>query len=258
MTFASIANHSYARQSVSQHKHSGGVGRCRKSFWKHDKIKKYLGRLLPVLSKRSPGLRGLIIDMHAGDGEATPHPQPDMFAGGALITTPHLAIAMAEKWRADVWLCERSHAPRKALRSNYGGRARIFGNHHQLLNHADEIRSYPWVIVINDPNGHSDASNGVSVMQAIAETNPVSDFIIVCNHRSIRRHLGVGKKDNSKVPLALAVQATAGKYEWMLTPDNWKERLGKRQVMATEPMTLSPEMTAQVLLVSNFIPGYRP
>lgn len=256
MTLASIANHSYARQSVSQHKHSGGVGRCSKSFWKHEEIKKYLGRLLPVLSKRSHGSHGLIIDMHAGDGEATPHPQPDMFAGGALITTPHLAITMAEKWRADVWLCERSHAPRKALKSAYGGFARIFGNHNQLLNHADEIGSYPWVIVINDPNGHSDESNGVSIMRAIAETNPVSDFIIVCNHRSIRRHLGVGKKDNSKIPLALAVQATASKYEWMLQPENWKERLGKRQVMATEPMPLSPDMTAQVLLVSNFIPGY--
>ena len=101
MTLASIANYSYARQSLYQHKHSGGVGRCQKSFWKHEEIKKYLGRLLPVLSKRSRGLRGLIIDMHAGDGEATPHQQPDMFAGGALITTPHLAITMAEKWHAE-------------------------------------------------------------------------------------------------------------------------------------------------------------
>lgn len=227
------------------------VGRNDKSWWKHEHFQRFMGRQLPVLAKRG---RGLIVDMHAGDGEATPHKQADLFSGGALITTPHLALSMADRWGADVWLCERSHAPHAALVREYGDRALVLRNHDKLSQKGDEVAAYPWVLVLNDPNGHS--AHGVEVMRSISDANPCSDFIINVNRGSIQRHLGVGAKDNSGNAFALAVEATREHYAWMLTPGAWAERLGKRQYQATQPVYLSPEMTSQVLLISNFIPGH--
>lgn len=254
MTQVSIAETGYAKQTLYQRKHGGGVGRSKASFWKHEAIKRAMRRQLPILAKRG---RGLIIDLNAGDGEATPHRQPDFFAGGALITTPHLALAMGDCYGADVWLCERSHAPRRALSAAYGDRAKIYGNHNQLSKTLGTIAAAPWVMVLSDPNGHGNSSNGLSIMRQIAQINPISDFVTVVNHRSIMRHLGVGAKDNSGNAFALAVEASKEHYAWMLTPQRWADQLGKRQVLATEPRRLSPEMTAQILLISNFIPGHR-
>lgn len=227
------------------------VGRNDRSWWKHEHFRRFMGRQLPVLAKRG---HGLIIDMHAGDGEATPHIQGDLFNGGALITTPHLALSMADRWGADVWLCEKSHRPRAALLAAYGRRAEVVANHDRLMQRLPSIGAYPWVIVLNDPNGHG--RHGVEVMQAIARENPCSDFIINVNHHTIRRHLGVGAKDNTGNAFALAVEATKEHYAWMLVPANWAQRLDKRQQMATQVMRLSADMASQVILVSNFIPGY--
>ena len=251
MTNGIFAEHTYARQSTHQRAHGGGVGRGEFSWWKHEAIERAMRRQLPVLAKMG---RGLIIDMHAGDGEPTPHPQPDFWAGGALITTPHLAISMADAFGADVWLCEKSHAARHALDDRYGGRARILRNHERLLDELSAIGRCAWTIVLNDPNGHG--QHGVEVMQRIAKANQHSDFVVVVNHQSIRRHIGVGKSDNTGNAFALAVEASKEKYAWMVDPDEWAARLGKRHVLATTIMAFSDAMKPQILLISNFIPGY--
>lgn len=253
MTDTSFQECAYARQSAHQRKNGGGVGRSEKSWRKHEAIERAMGRQLPVLAKRG---RGLIVDLHAGDGKATPHRQPDFFAGGALITTPHLALSMAARWGADVWLYEKSRAPRLDLQEAYGERAEVMGNHRGMLNRLDDVAAYPWVMVLCDPNGHGKENNGVEVMEAVSTANRRSDFIVVVNRGSILRHQGVGKSDNNGNQFALAVEATKAQYAWMLTPELWAQRLRKRQYLATAPMRISNEMTAQVVLISNFIPGH--
>ena len=251
MTQQSISENHYAVQSIAQRKHGGGVGKGERSYQKHEAVRRFLHRQMPVLAKRG---RGLIIDMHAGDGRETPHIQPDFFAGGALITTPHLAIVAARKWGADVWLCEKSHAPRVALIAAYSQEATVLRNHNTLDLRLAEIAAAPWVIVLNDPNGHS--QHGVDTMREIARANPCSDFIVVVNCGSLKRHLAVGKSDNTGNEFALSVEAAKERYSWMLEPEAWAQRLFKRQHVATEPMYLSNEMTAQVVLCSNWIAGY--
>lgn len=249
MTLSSIS--AYAVQTDRQRKHGGGIGRSGKSFQKHDAISRLMNRQLPVLAKMG---RGIIIDMHAGDGRDTPHIQPDFFSGGALITTPHLAIVAGRKFGADVWLCERSHGPRAALVHDYGNDAEILRNHTTLNSRLDEIAAAPWVMVLNDPNGHG--AHGVETMQAIAGANRRSDFIVVVNHQSLTRHLAVGKSDNTGNAFALRVEAAKSKYAWMLDSGKWASTLGKRQFIDTAPMHLSNEMTAVIVLCSNWIAGY--
>lgn len=248
MTEMNIQSATYSGQTRSQRRNGGGVGRSRQSHWKHEAIKRAMHRQLPVLRKRG---RGLIIDMHAGDGKETLHPQPDMWAGGALITTPHLALSHARI--ADVWLCEKGREPRRTLIEGYGEQAKVLANHNKLLNCLDEVRRYPWVLVLNDPNGPSE--HGIEVMNQISHANAVSDFVIVVNRGAIKRILGVGKSDNSANQFALNVEASQPRYAWMMTPANWAKRLQKRHALATVPKWISNEMTAQIILVSNFIPG---
>ena len=107
---------------------------------------------------------------------------------------------------------------------------------------------------MNDPNGPS--GHGVEIMQKIARANPCSDFIVVVNCGSIKRHLGVGKSDNTGNNFALAVEAAKELYRWMAEPELWSQHLFKRQYVATEPMYQSNEMTSQVVLCSNWIAGY--
>lgn len=248
MTEMNIQSATYSGQTRSQQRNGGGLGRSRQSFWKHEAIRRAIDRQIPVLRKRG---RGLIIDMHAGDGKETDHPQPDMWAGGALITTPHLALSHTQY--ADVWLCEINADRRRLLNAAYGDRAKILANHSNLLTHIEEIGRAPLVIVINDPNGHS--KHGIEIMEQIARSNPISDFVIVVNIGSLKNHLGVGKSDNSNNAFALNVEAAKPRYAWMLKPEEWARRLRKRQHLVTEPKWISKRMTAQILLLSNFIPG---
>ena len=240
----------YAVQTAAQRRNGGGVGKSEKSFHKHEQIEQYMNRQLPVLVRKFG--RGCIIDMHAGDGEPTPFPTPDFFAGGLLKTTPHLAIAAAREFGADVILCEKTKEQRQHLQDVYGTEARVIGNHANLLELAELIAAYRWILVLNDPNGHSD--QGVVIMQWLATTVLISDFIVVVNCHSIRRCLALKPCHQKKA--INAARKSGLDHEWMLYPEQWKAALNKHQVMAGKPIRLSNAMEAQVLLISNWIAGY--
>lgn len=258
MTELSVANQTlkrtpkypYGVQTRAQRRGGGGKGQSERSWRKHDLIEKFMNRQLPVLAKKG---RGCLIDMHAGDGQETPHPQPDFFAGGALRTTAALAVVAARRWKADVILCERQQSSRQLLNGVYGGIARILDNHQGLLDLAPELAGYAWLAVLNDPNGYS--TQGVDIMASLANLNPVSDFIINFNRRSLTRPLGLTDPDHPRASVRSSYRSGL-EHRWMLSPDEWRKRLGKRQVIATTPVSLSPEMESQILLVSNFIAGY--
>lgn len=240
----------YAVQTLVERKKGGGLGRCERSFWKHDHIERFLLRQLPVITKRG---KGVIIDMHAGDGHETPHPQPDFFAGGSLKTSPTIAIAAGRKYKADVILCEKNSQCRENLIIQFGNESLIIGNHYQLMDMESISSEYAWLIAISDPNGHGD--QGVEVMQWLIDRVTISDFIVVVNHNSIKRCLGLTDPNHPR-PCVRASYQSGIDHQWMLDPEQWCIHLRKKQVLSYGPMRLSKNMEAQVLLVSNWIAGY--
>lgn len=230
------------------------VGRCELSYWKHDEIEKFMKRQLPVISKKG---RGCIIDMHSGDGKDTPHPQPDLFSGGSLKTTPTLSIYYAKKYNADVILCEKNKICRDGLISEYSNHAMIIANNHRLMTMYEQISKYPWILVLNDPNGYGKQS--FAVMKSLSVMTPVSDFVIVFNEHSLARAMGLVKNNNENHSLAHVRGATRSAIdnEWMFNDNEWKTRLGKRKILSVGPKRLSNEMNAKILLISNFIPGMK-
>ena len=238
----------YATQTDTQRKKGGGVGRNKNSFWKHDEIERFMRRQLPVISKQG---HGCIIDMHAGDGDVTEHPIPDMFSGGSIKSTPALCIALARKYQAQVVLCESSHATRRDLQERYGDQAEIIGSNSKLLDDHWRIRlrNYRWLLVLNDPNGFGTQSE--NVMQTIATVNRCSDFIIVVNAASYSRPLGLEAQDLQ----SLSAKKSAEDHKWMLEKDAWCRFLQKRQAIETKAV-LSANMKPTIFLVSNFISGF--
>lgn len=250
MSSESIQAFHYSAQSKAERKKGGGLGRCELSYWKHDHIERFMRRQLPVLMKKGPGC---IVDMNAGDGMDTPHPQPDFFAGGSLKTTPTLVIAASRLYRVDAILCESNKHRREGLVSQFGHEAKIIGNHHHLLDESEKFSRYPWILVISDPNGHGD--HGADVMRQLADRVPVSDFIVVVNVNSLKRCLGLTNPDHPRISVRMAYQSGVNN-QWMLDADQWKSQLNKRQVLSVGPERLSNNMEALIMLVSNFIPGH--
>lgn len=247
----SIHKFYYSVQTDYERKKGGGLGRSEHSYWKHDLIENMISRQIPILKKRG---NGCIIDMHAGDGCDTPHPQHDLFAGGSLKTTPTIALVKARNCESDVILCEKDKYCRDKLIKQFGEEAIILGNHNELLKLTKDLQRYAWLIILNDPNGRGD--QGVSVMKNIASINNYSDFIIVFNRLSVKRCLGLKNKDHPRASVRGAYRSGI-ENKWMLEPENWKTYLGKRMVLPSSICHVSNAMEAQVLLVSNFIPGIK-
>lgn len=250
MSSESIQAFHYSDQSSAERKKGGGLGRCERSFWKHGQIERFMRRQLPVLMKKGPGC---IIDMNAGDGMDTPHPQPDFFAGGSLKTTPTLVISAARLYKVDAILCEANKHRRAGLVSQFGNEAKIIGNHHHLLDESERFARYPWLLVISDPNGHGE--QGVDVMQQLSSIAPISDFIVVVNINSLNRCLGLTNPDHPRSSVRMAYQSGV-ENKWMMDTSQWKSQLNKRQVLSVGPERLSNNMEAMIMLVSNFIPGH--
>lgn len=252
MTKKSLTDFSYAVQTTYQRKKGGGLGRSQHSFWKHDQIESFMRRQLPVLYAKFGNI--CIIDMHAGDGLETPHIQSDFFADGSVNTTPALAVKYGKMYDAKVILCEKDKDRRESLIKQFGDYSEIIGNHLELT-YRDDLPSYDALLIINDPNGHSE--QGVAIMQWIEEQNKTSDFIVVVNCRSINRCKGlqIPDKENPFAKSLLASRRSGFENEWMCEPGQWKVKLRKKQVLPFGPVKISNSMEALILLASNFIPG---
>jgi len=246
----------YSVQTDQQRKKGGGLGRSELSYWKHDEIEKFMNRQLPVIKKKG---MGCIIDMNAGDGKETPHPQPDLFAGGSLKTTPTMAIHYARKHGSDVILCEKNKDRRLGLIKEYSSLATIIGNNKSLIDSMkDRIIQYQWLLVINDPNGYGDQS--IDIMKHLANAVPVSDFIIVFNVHSLVRPMGLAKNPENANHSRHSVRASYRSgidSQWMMDDNEWKSRLEKKKIMTVGPRRISAEMNAKIMLISNFIPGMK-
>lgn len=250
MTEASLSKFHYAVQTKSERRNGGGLGKSERSYCKHEWVDKLIRRQIPVLIKRGTGV---IIDMHAGDGCETQHPQPDLFAGGSLKTTAAISVAAGMRYGVKVILCESNKKRRGNLTTLYGNYATVIGDHRLLMDMESLLSTSPWLIAINDPNGHG--NHGIETLLFLANCIPCSDFIIVVNRRSIQRCLGLTNPNHPNLNVRNAYQSGVD-HRWMLDPNQWKLHLGKRQVLATEPLRLSRAMEAQILLVSNWIAGY--
>jgi hypothetical protein len=239
---------------MAQRRKGGGTGRGPQTFWKHDQIDRYMKVQLPILAKRQEG-RGLIIDMHAGDGEPVEHPIADLFAGRCLSTTPDLAVGAAERFGADVILCERNREARKALEEKFGDRRAVIEilPNNELLTDFERVErfqdDYGWVLVLNDPNGYSDQSE--EVMQGLSSVLRICDFIIVVNLHSFVRPAGL-PKDSGTLACRRA-RESADDHSWMSDGAMWMEFLDKEDYRSQDGK-LSAAMQARVFLVSNFIP----
>lgn len=240
-------------QSVTKrHREKDKAGKGQRSHQKHHLIKQLLQPQIAILSMKI-GRGGLLIDMHAGDGQGVPKPQVDLFGMDDSEATAALCDRLAAQWQAEVVLCETRIDRREALRDQFPA-ARVLTSHNQVPKVID-VGAYPWVIVLNDPNGHS--RHGIDVLMHLAEVNRRSDFIICVNEGSLQRHLGVadsgddvGKANGSMIE---ACRHAKHDYEWMLDRDRWRELLRKRHGVSARFLCGTKAYKGRVMLLSNCI-----
>lgn len=213
-----------------------------------------IGGQIAVLRRIADG-EGVIIDMHAGDGNGVEIAagQLDMFRPNVSDATPALAIRFAnEGWpAAKVFLCESNFKKRNKLRTIYGSDAEILRTNRELLK-VDYSR-FGWAIVLNDPCGP--AHHALDVMQHISASVEKSDFIIVINFGALGRLAGVrpfgdNLDEDAKV---LGCRAKASEFAWMTDIDEWRSRLGKRNFAEAKVKVNNRAMKGKVVLLTNYI-----
>lgn len=228
------------------------TGKGERSYQKHHLIKQLLQPQIAILSTKI-GRGGLLIDMHAGDGQGVPQPQVDLFGMDDSEATAVLCVRLAEKWQADVVLCETRTDRRQALRDQFPD-VRILASHNRIPK-AIDVAAYPWVIVLNDPNGH--AHHGVDVLVHLSTANRRSDFIIGINEGSLGRHLHVAHSadDSGKIneTMLKGSRQAARKYEWMMNRESWRDLLGKRYGASAKFLCGIGAYRGRILLLSNYI-----
>ena len=234
-----------------RHRHNAGIGP--KSYEKHFLIKNACSAQIAILDLKIGG-RGVIIDMHAGDGNGAALPQMDMFREATSEASPVLAERLARCCHnpgyADVILCESHPQRRNHLKEQFGTRVHILSNNKNLLNY--DFSCYAWGFVINDPCGHS--GHAVDVLEFLSVSLPKADFLIVVNEGSLNRHLGLKlprkEKEGSLVQHAYESKE---RYAWMLDPQNWRRRLQRRSVVSYAATINNRAFRGRVLIVTNYV-----
>lgn len=182
--------------------------------------------------------RGIIIDMHAGDGEGVEQPQVDMFGANPSRTTAQLAVQLARSIPStDVVLCERDAGRRAAL-------VECWPDIPILSDHADAPAlvdgRYRWALVLNDPNGPK--AHGIEHMQEIARRVRACDFVIAVNDGAVGRCQGV--KDPK-------FHQGMSKYAWMRDWHEWALRLNRKQIAVSNLTSQSNGFRHRILVVAN-------
>lgn len=228
-----------------------GLGKGEHTSHKHLLISKLLNAQAAKLAAVfGPG--GVVIDMHAHDGNGVVTPQADLFDEWALSrSTAAMAVAVAARYAGQAVLCERSPERRALLVEHFGARdgVEILRNH-ALLDPARHVAPFPWVIVLNDPNGHS--THGPEVLEAITRGNPRTDFIVVINEGSLHRHLAVGATGAAdESPRVRASREATRKYTWMVDPGEWRRLLRKRFCVQARTLVKNGAFHGRVNLFTN-------
>lgn len=229
-----------------------GAGKGEESYRKHFLIRHILGPQIAILAMKF-GRGGLIIDMHAGDGEGVETPQMDCFGIDLSNGTAEMAVQLAKKWDANVVLCESKQEKRKKLMEIFPG-IPILTTHNRIPKEV-RIDEYPWVVVLNDPNGHS--RHGLDVLDHISRANRISDFIVCVNERSLKRHLGHADGpdygEHKNLPMLKGCREKCLKYEWMLDRDEWRVFLRKKHGASARFLCGKHAYVGRVMLFSNFV-----
>jgi len=238
--------------SLARKRGRDGAGKGEESYRKHFLISHILLPQVAILSMKL-GRGGLIVDMHAGDGEGVETPQQDCFGVDISDGTAAMAVQAAWKWGASVVLCETKPVLRKKLKAHFRG-ATILTTHNKIPT-VIQINTYPWVVVLNDPNGHS--RHGLDVLAYISRASRVSDFIICVNEGSLKRHLGVrdnvddvGHKNGAMLKGCVEKR---DQYAWMMDRDEWKVLLRKKHGASARFLCGKGAYKGRVMLFSNFV-----
>lgn len=228
-----------------------GMGKGQRTYSKHFLIQRLLKAQAAKLHQVfGPG--GVIIDMHAHDGDGVVTPQVDLFDETAMSqSTAEMAVAVARRYSGLAILCEKDAERRAMLEQRLGYQAQvIILKNNGLLDPALHVQPYPWVIVLNDPCGHS--AHNVELLERITAGHPRVDFIVVINEGSLKRHLAVGSVgDDDESPMIAGCRAAKEKYRWMLDSAEWCRRLNKRHCVQSRTLIKNGAFHGRVNLFAN-------
>jgi hypothetical protein len=235
--------------SLKRSRDKDGLGKSKWSCDKHWLMQKAIGGQLGVASMRFGSLA--IVDMHAHDGSDATHPQLTMFGGPEGTCSARLAFDAAKRHCAKLFLCE-SKPDRMARLQDRFGESPTYLRSFNLLRKVDWT-AFDYVLVLNDPNGHS--GHGVETMQHIASAPGVaSDFVVMVNEGSLRRHLAVSNvvqmNESARVR---ASRLAAPLYAWMLEADEWRRKLRKKNVATSKHLTRGSAYQGRMHVIANFL-----
>ena len=242
---------------MDKHKqHNGNVGKGKRSYEKHYLIKRAAGGQVSILAKNNTTDRGVIIDMHAGDGDGGTLPQLSLWEEALSDASPFIANRLANTVypTPDIILCESHVASRHQLDECFRNQrnVRILPNNHSLLKL--DFSQYSWGLVLNDPNGPRDHS--VDVLEFLSRSINYIDFIIVVNEGGIERHLGLRDHplgDSKNATMIRQAYETRERYKWMLDPDQWRIKLGRKKVAWSTSPVINSAFRGRVIVAANFL-----
>jgi hypothetical protein len=223
------------------------VGKTLHSFRKHELLWQVIrGQCHAQATRKSRPI--LLIDLTAGDGNGVPLPQPDLFLGvRPSRSSPEILYEVAQEFPlTSLVLCEQKKQPREQLAEAFPS-AQVLPD--STLVPSVITEAYDYSLIVSDPNGmHHD----IVAMQAIAALIPRSDFVLTLNEHAIKRLLGVHKPALDAHPLPWRSWKAQEKYNWMLDPLAWRERLEKRQVAWTRQLIhASPNFHYRIVVVAH-------
>ena len=236
-----------------------GVGRGINSDHKHNLFKQVASAQIVILNLKIKG-QGLIVDMHAGDGNGIEKHQlvlPFLEKEFHEYMLSEPSPRLADKWArqctpiAEVILCEKQADHRAHLEHFFASHThvRIYPNHNLL--EKEDLSRYAWIFVFNDPNGP--AWHGITVLDHIAQ-HPKADFLIVVNELAIQRHSALSPQGPvGESPRIQGARATSQRDVWMLDPENWQRRLNRQWVAWHRTTINNPAFHGRVIVASNYL-----
>lgn len=227
------------------------------SFRKHEWLE-YLARGQLAMVKKSVVLRQTriaLIDMMAGDGAGVltdaPH-LPNLDMDDESRPTPAILVncrddLTAAGIAADLILCEIVGKRRAQLSAKFPA-AIILDDCRRLL----EIKrgQYDLALLINDPNGPSDAN--IEVAEHLSVAIPKADFLFVVNTITIKRERGLRAPGENAADIVKRAYLAGLRDEWQLQPLEWAKRLHRRHVLASRKVYGNRAMQGRIQLVTNF------
>jgi hypothetical protein len=230
-----------------------GAGKSASSFRKHELIEHLATAQCAVLSRQNG--RGLIVDMHAGDGEGVASNQLSLFGDNQSRATARIAGLLALRHSALCILCEKDGKKRQSLEllSKQVPECLLFDDNERVIETVKH-GMFGWALVLNDPCGPSD--HQANVLWHLSKCVRRSDFIVVVNEGAIRRNLGlkpdVGQDTGKNAAAVRGARAKAPEYRWMLDYGQWASMLNKKTALVARQLSGHKGFTGRVTMFTNY------